>query len=158
MSYTDNVFDFIAPFSSEKTKWLVIYFATALDCLSPVLETLYFTAWAEIKPLDNIGFGKALLAHYSSLFKCVSMDQIFNLVFPPNNQLVCLPLYDSDHCSFGIGFIGNLINNTGFNLSIVVEESHVIIAFLPDVKNRRPLLWHEHFLDDYIASEINPAQ
>jgi hypothetical protein len=158
MSYIDKVFDFIAPFSSEKTKWLVIYFVTALDCLSPVLEALYFTAWAEVNPLDNIGFGKALLAHYSSLFKCVPMDQIFNLVFPTNNQLVCLPLYNGDSFSFGIGFIGKLVNLTGFNLSMIVEESRVIVTFLPDTKNRRPLLWHEHFLDNYIASEVNPAQ
>ena len=157
MSHRDKVFDFVVPFSSEKTKWLVIYFATALDCLSPVLETLYFTAWAEVKPLDSPGFARALFAHYSSLFKCVPMDQIFNLVFPTDNQLICLPLYSGDGFSFGIGFVGKLINNTGFNLTMVVEESRIVVTFLPDVKNRRPLLWHEHFLENYIASEVNPV-
>lgn len=157
MSHRDRVFDFVVPFSSEKTKWLVIYFATALDCLSPVLETLYFTAWAEVKILNIPGFAKALWDNYSSLFKVVPMHQIFDLAIPPNNQLVCLPLYSGDGFSFGIGFVGKLINNTGFNLTMAMEESRIVVTFLPDVKNRRPLLWHEHFLENYIASEVNPV-
>lgn len=151
---TSNVFDFVVPCSSEKTKWLAIYFVTALDCLSPVLEALYFMAWAEVKVLDNNHFVLGLLAHYSSLFRCVEMSQLFDPVFWTGKQILCFPIQRGNHCSFGIGFIGKLICNTGFNLSMAVENSRVVLTFFPEARTR-PLFWHEHFLDNFIASEVS---
>lgn len=155
MSRQDNVFDFILPFSSKQTKWLVVYFGNALECDSPILEALYFIAWAEVRTVDSFGLAKALYIHYSSLFKCVPVNEISNVNFSTtNNQLVCLPLANGDHFSFGIGFIGKLINDIGFNLSIIVEQSCIVVVFLPDIRVRRPLKWHEHLLDNYIAKSI----
>lgn len=150
-----NVFDFIVPYSSKKTKRLVVYFVIALDCLPPLLEALYFMAWAEVKIVDDNCFSNALLTHYSSTFKCVPMDLVFDTVLPPDSQLLCLLLHNGDHFSFGIKFVGK---SQQFNLSLMTMNSQLHVFFLPDVTNSRPLLWHEHFLVDYIANAVRPTQ
>jgi hypothetical protein len=43
----------IRPFTSERTKRLLDYFAVALDCSAPVLESLFFSCLAETKIVNT---------------------------------------------------------------------------------------------------------
>jgi hypothetical protein len=154
MANTD-LFDSVDFVSSEKTKQVLVYFAIALDCDMPVLESLFFNCWAEVKLLDNVKFSNALRAHLASLYKID--DMLIPALEPDTAQLWHTIVCDGSNFFIGFAFGGPRFVQNSFNLTLQAGKNSLMSLGTRDLTNR-PMLWRDHFLDKYIASMVLPLQ